>query len=170
MAQDRKQLEALLLFIEKLSKEPGNEWFVEKLKGVVETKSSCLSFPNSEKKIEDIYELCIEKIIKEQASQFYCNFPIASIRQQLIGDFVRMEHFRRKDDFNDFCMALYQQIECIVNILCADVDLLQIAGRMMGYPAYTKNGKISERVDGSKYTIANLLFFRAPNNRCMHDS
>ena len=38
----------------------------------------------SSSKIDDIYELCVEKIIREQAEQFYKNFPIKSIVLQLL--------------------------------------------------------------------------------------
>ena len=65
--------------------------------------------------INEIYELCIEQIMRKQGEEFYADFPIESLRPQLIEDYNRMEHFRRKDDFYDFCLAMYQQIENITN-------------------------------------------------------
>jgi hypothetical protein len=73
-----------------------------------------------------------------------------------------MESFKRKDNFLDFCLALYQQIECITNKLCESKDLTYITGKLWGYPAYVKYeiGKechIGNRSD-SEYTIAALVF------------
>lgn len=69
-------------------------------------------------KIDEIYEYCIERVIKEQATQFYKYFPITELKKQLIEDYCRMERFRRKDVFEDFCLAVFQQVECITNWFC----------------------------------------------------
>ena len=74
-----------------------------------------------------------------------------------------MEFFRRKDAFGDFCLALYQQIECISNKICSIPDLNIIAEHFWGYPAYVKSGKdikisINNRKDDSEYSIASLVF------------
>ena len=92
-------------------------------------------------KVDEIYEYCIEKVVKQQATDFYADFPIPTIIGGLVSDFCRMEFFRRKDCFVDFCLSLYQQIECIVNKLCVNPDLNDIVERMWGYPAYIKSGK-----------------------------
>ena len=60
-----------------------------------------------DERIEQIYEYCIEKIIRKQAKEFYADFPIKSIVPILEEDFIRMESFRRKDNFGDFCLSLY---------------------------------------------------------------
>lgn len=116
-----------------------------------------------DEKIDQIYEYCIEKVIRRQATEFYTDFPLESIVPILIEDFVRMESFRRKDQFGDFCLSLYQQIECITNKLCESKILGNITEKMWGCPAYVKSGKdieprVDNRVDGSSYTIASLLF------------
>lgn len=112
--------------------------------------------------IEQIYEYCIERVVKHQAEEFYSDFPIKDIIPVLVQDFCRMECFRRKDCFGDFCLALYQQLECIANTLCLNPDLCEIAEHMWGYPAYVKTGKditptIENRVEGD-YSIAALVF------------
>lgn len=114
-------------------------------------------------KINQIFEYCIEKVLRKQATEFYAGFPLDSIVPSLIEDFVRMESFRRKDQFGDFCLSLYQQIECITNKLCESRSLGNITEKMWGCPAYVKSGKdietrINNRVDESTYTIASLLF------------
>lgn len=111
--------------------------------------ASANSVLSDDERIIEIYEHCIEKIIKKQADEFYEDFPLESIKNTLIGDFVRMESFRRKDNFGDFCLALYQQIEGITNKLCEDSALSEITSKMWGCPAY---------VDGNNYTIADLIF------------
>ena len=114
-----------------------------------------------DERIEQIYEYCIEKIIRKQAKEFYADFPIKSIIPILEDDFIRMESFRRKDNFGDFCLALYQQIECITNKMCESSILHDIVTKMWGYPAYIKSEKgkqlsISERLDGD-FSIGKLV-------------
>lgn len=114
-----------------------------------------------DERINQIYEYCIEKIIRQQAIGFYAGFPLQSVKETLIGDFVRMESFRRKDNFEDFCLSLYQQIECMTNRLCEKRELSDITEKMWGLPAYIeiekgKEPSISNR--SSKYAIASLLF------------
>lgn len=91
--------------------------------------------------IEQIYEYCIEEVVKCQAEEFYSDFPIKDIVPELVKDFCRMESFRRKDCFGDFCLAVYQQLECIANKLCGNEDLIDIAKHMWGYPANVAIGK-----------------------------
>lgn len=115
-----------------------------------------------DERITQIYEYCIEKIIRKQAEEFYADFPLKSIVSILIEDFVRMEYFRRKDNFGDFCLSLYQQIECMTNKLCEDSRLSEITSKMWGCHAYVKDEKnvpinLSNRVAGD-YSIASLVF------------
>lgn len=115
-----------------------------------------------DERITQIYEYCIEKIIRNQAVEFYQNFPLPSIVPTLVEDFCRMESFRRKDSFGDFCLSLYQQIECMTNKLCENPDLHEITSKMWGCHAYVKDDKknpidISNRVSGD-FTIAHLIF------------
>ena len=48
---------------------------------------------------------------------FYKDFNLPSINDELCNDYVRMEQYRREDNFEEFCMAMFQQIELIVNTL-----------------------------------------------------
>lgn len=123
--------------------------------------ASANSVLSEDERINQIYEYCIEEIIRKQANEFYKDFPLQSIKDTLIGDFVRMESFRRKDNFGDFCLALYQQIECMTNRLCEKKELSDITEEMWGYPAYLKveKGKeLSIYNRSGDYTIASLLF------------
>lgn len=115
-----------------------------------------------DERIDQIYEYCIEKVVRKQAKEFYSDFPISSIIDVLIEDFCRMEAFRRKDNFGDFCLSLYQQIECMTNSICTNSDLSTITERMWGYPAYIKTGPgitpaLEVRSEGS-YSVASCVF------------
>ncbi|MDD5977092.1 MAG: hypothetical protein PUC08_06095 [Bacteroidales bacterium] len=116
-----------------------------------------------DERINQIYEYCIEEVIRQQATEFYADFPLCTIKDDLIEDFVRMEFFRRKDNFGDFCLALYQQIERMTNTILSDERLSDITKSMWELPAYLntkecKNPPIFDRSYWSDYTIAKLLF------------
>ena len=115
-----------------------------------------------EERLDQIYEYCIEKIIRQQAEDLYKDFPIESLKPQLVEDCIRMEFFHRKDNFGDFCLSLYQQIECMTNKLCANPILTEIVDKMWGHSAYVVKEEnkvldISKRTRG-EYCIANLMF------------
>lgn len=121
--------------------------------------------------IDEIYEYCIERVVRKQAEEYYAAFPIEDIRQQLIHDYCRMERFRRADNFGDFCLAVYQQVECICRSLVENSDLLAICSKMWAYPAYVyvgewKNGEYKQvdaievtRRANDRFRIADLVFF-----------
>ncbi len=119
---------------------------------------------NNANRIDDIYEYCIQKIIRKQAEDFYKNFQLNSLIPSLIDDYIRMEDFRRKDNFGDFCLAVYQQIEAITNTICNNPKMQTITSAMWQCPAYIKTSFdlkgaspiISERK--GNYTIADLIF------------
>ena len=54
---------------------------------------------SSDSQLDEIYEYCIERVVRKQAEEYYASFPIEEIRQKLIKDYIRMESFRRKDNF-----------------------------------------------------------------------
>lgn len=127
--------------------------------------ASANSVLSDDERINEIYEYCIEKIIKQQANEFYEDFPLQSIKDILIGDYIRMESFRRKDNFGDFCLSLYQQIECMTNKLCEMSELSYITEKMWRCPAFLKiepgtELSIYNRSSDRKFdrTIADLLF------------
>ena len=150
--QERKKVIEHIDKIERYARTPGNEWLLAELGK---------RFSYGSDKIDDIYEYCIEKVLQDQAKRFYEAFPIECIRDGLQEDFVRMESFRRKNAFNDFAMAVYQQIEQITNKVCSIPNLNESVEKLMGHPAYVRkeNGEptISDRPT-STYSIAKLLF------------
>lgn len=111
---EKGNLEKLIDFVIELSQLNENSWFKEDLiRKLLSNSSSKLSASQ----LDEIYEHCLYKIINEHAQRFYSDFKIFSVKEKLIQDFIRMERFRRDDNFEDFCLAVFQQIEGIVNEL-----------------------------------------------------
>ena len=172
MARNKEQLNKLLIFLEQLIKDTGNKWFADKVRNMIQ-KEKRINYDNDDK-IDDIYELCIENVISKQAKLFYKDFPIKEIVPQLEEDFIKMEHWRRKNNINEFCLALWQQIECINNTISTDSSLADSVQKMMTQPAYLelekekkskslkdrdiKNRSHRKNAKGETYQIANLLF------------
>lgn len=115
MSENKQDLIKLLDFIIEIAAMPNNNWFkkelIEKFSHINITRVS----KNSE--ISDIHEYCIKQILKDQAKMFYKDFKLVDIKESLCNDFVRMEQFRREDNFEEFSLAMFQQIEQIVNTL-----------------------------------------------------
>jgi len=119
----KESLEKLLKLIDDICKDEKYLWFKNDLQ---KKYSPTLSnkFDNNES-ISKIYEYCIKEIISKQANKFYEDFKLDEIKPKLIEDFIRMEHFRRDDNFEDFCLAMFQQIENIVTYTFNSYDVLQ---------------------------------------------
>lgn len=130
----------------------------EQLRVALQVGAAPASSPLNSDKVDQIYEYCIEEVLKGQAKDFYAGSSLsAELVPSLERDFVSMETERRKGNFEGFCLALYRQIEQITNYLCENRDLDFIASRMWAYPAYVqwkkdkkKKGEINERDEASK--------------------
>ncbi len=126
-----------------------NPEFANELRKIVKVPSPAVSVSYVDNKIDDIYEYCIEKIIRDQAVDFYKDFPYTEIIPELIEDYIRMELFRRRDNFKDFCLALFQQIECITNYTIRS-----------GYLDFVTEEIYSEKINSkSNKSIASTIFF-----------
>lgn len=138
-----EKLKSTIEKIVQLSKQ--NPEFDAELRKRLEITSSANYALVEDERISQIYEYCIEKVIRSQAIDFYKDFPLKSIIPTIVEDFARMETFRRKDNFGDFCLSLYQQIECITNKLCTNPSLSAVVEKMMGHSPYVKSGKTLKR-------------------------
>ena len=159
MEQDtnREYLKKLLDFLEnRILSNHNNQWFAKELYKILA--------PTSDARISEIHEQCIESILKEQATEFYKDFVIEDIRPQLIADFIKMEHWRRRNNIQEFGLAIFQQIECITNRLSQDDTLCEVFRTMMDALCYVDsfNPMVVNRYEKSSYTIGQLLF--------MHDA
>lgn len=115
MSENKQDLVKLLDFIIEISSTPNNNWFRKELVNKLVPLTASKSGNNPE--ITEIHEYCIKKILQDQAKLFYKDFNLPNINDELCNDYVRMEQYRRADNFEEFCMAMFQQIELIVNTL-----------------------------------------------------
>lgn len=103
--KDKEKLKKLVQIIGDLLKVEGNEWLIDEiLKTIGET--SPVEEIAKHSVIQNIHEYCIEQKIDKQAQDFYNSFPIQEIKVQLMLDYKKMEHERRRDDFEKFCLCL----------------------------------------------------------------
>jgi hypothetical protein len=149
----KENLENLLEFILDLSKKKENLWWKSSLLQRLLSESS-----GSEKEIKAIYELCVKNIIREHAERFYQNFPLP-IKDSLINDFVRMENFRREDNFIDFSLAAYQQMEAIVNYLCKEQAFKEFLTVNWNNPCRKRYDKANDVYINVGETLGSLICF-----------
>ena len=83
--------------------------------------SAAISHITDTEKIEHIYELCVEKILRQQADNFYEQFHGFPDKYLLIDDYVNMGHAQRRNKFDYYSLSLYEQLERIMNAIF-DVD------------------------------------------------
>lgn len=114
--KDKEKLKKFVLIIGELLKQEGNEWLIDEILKTISEVSPVEEIAKHSL-IQNIHEFCVEQKIDKQAKEFYESFPIAEIKDQLILDYKKMEHERRRDDFENFCLSLYQQIENVINFL-----------------------------------------------------
>lgn len=175
--------------LEEFARKSENLWLLANLQ---QRFSAC----GKREELSEIYEFCLEKNLRRQADDFYKVFPIKDIvlrlvdnyadkgeyvlegnvlwntQQRLADNFVKMEHYRRKDYFDEFVMAVYQQLEIIADVFCFNRQFGQVATRLMGHPAYVSSAHTSAgewdaptiRSRVGSYPIAHLLFGK--DNAC----
>ena len=163
MSIKRENLIKLLKLVDEISDQPENAWFLKQLKDRVFLKNpSQLHFPQ----IEEIYEYCIKRVIREHAERFYAEFKLQSIKARLVDDFIRMEKFRREDSFEDFCLAAYQQLEAIIMELIKPQNFIDYLRENKGIPAILRfdNDK-REYVRKGNPTIGSLIFFTTDQSK-----
>ena len=159
MGQDKKQLTKLLKFVKELYNNPDNKEFAAGIQSLIEGASK--ASPDGAEKIDEIYELCLEKNAKEQALGLYEGFPFPEIVDSLVEDYVIMERFKRRGDFYNFGAHLFLQIENICNTVCAEEQYQKIYSRLMNanLSAYMNNNDLSNRYSDPKHTTINKLIF-----------
>lgn len=123
---------------------------MRELFGKTDSASSVFS-ESPDGRISEIYEYCIEKVIKEQSEQFYKYFPIKEIVPKLVEDFCRMERYKREDNFEDFCLAAFQQIECITNWFCQRERFIKLYESKKGNDSNVKDKT------GNSPSVLNLI-------------
>ncbi len=121
MGQDKKQLTKLLAFVKELYDNPDNKEFAAGIESMV---LNDLKYRKENSKIDEIYELCIRKFLKEQAEDLYKDFPLVEIAQDLSAFYIEMENARRKNDIDAFGFFLFKQLELITGVLVKDREVV----------------------------------------------
>lgn len=163
MKYKKENLNKLLNLISEITDIKENEWFKREL--VVKFSSSGSTILASPQ-IDEIYEHCLRLIIKGHAEKFYLDFKLLDIKEKLIEDFIRMEKFRRDDNFEDFCLAAYQQLESIISKLIADPIFIDYFRQNKELSALLKYDQLTQSfVRRGNQTIGKLIFLTSDNNK-----
>lgn len=128
-----------------------NEELRKKL-GVTSVANSAIV---DDERLNQIYEYCIEDVIRKQAENFYAPFD-NPIKDYLIYDYIRMESFRRKNEFGDYALALFQQIETILNAIFNESDFRGIIKKMWNESFYKYRDKVKNKY--VEWTIGSIIF------------
>lgn len=162
MNYKKENLVKLLRLVEEISNQPGNEWFKNELEKKVTTNSAVANSSS----IDEIYEYCIKLIIKDHAEKFYIDFKLLDIKEKLIEDFIRMEKFRRDDNFQDFCLAAYQQLESIISKLVTNSFFVEYFQLNKDTPALLKFDQVTQTfVRSGNQTVGKLIFLTSDNTK-----
>lgn len=137
---EKDKLKKLNQLVARLAGEPGNEWMAEDLLKQISLRSE-IPAEGAHPILHQIHEQCIEEVIRGQAEEFYKEFPLIEIKDQLVLDFVKMEHERRRNDFESFCNCIYQQIEGIINYLIEKLYTAEVLGKNLSESFYGENSK-----------------------------
>lgn len=151
MGQDKKQLTKLLAFVKDLYDNPDNKEFAAGIQAIV---INDLKQKNEDNRIAEIYEYCIQQILKEQAESLYEGFLLSDIKDELVSDYVKMERAHRDNNMDDFGIRLYRQIENIVRTLSKDKTLDAVVSSMMNVP-FLVTGYNNPQVQKRKKLIDN---------------
>ncbi len=153
----KENLNRLIDFILELSKLNENGWFKDELISKLLLKGTINISSNQ---LDEIYEHCLNNIINDHAERFYSDFKLSSIKEVLIFDFIRMERFRRDDKFEDFCLAVFQQIEGIVN----ELSTIELKDKFIEL-LHIKTHKIRNKISGvyEDQSLWQLVFYPSLN-------
>jgi hypothetical protein len=172
MKVKRNNLEKLIALIAEISNQPENEWF----KNELIKKLNIDGTDNNSSTINEIYEYCIKLILRDHATKFYASFKFEDLKDNLVADFIRMEQFRRDDNFEDFCLAAFQQFEAIVNRLSSEPLFIEYIKVNKDLPAFLRydstsktfvrkgNDKISSLIFQTNETVKLESFYKKPLN------
>lgn len=144
MGQDKEQLNKLLLFIEQLVRQPGNEWFSDKLKILVGADKNIYTF--------DAFIKVQRNKCKKISRKYYKNIQSNALRNQLIEDHSMMLWYKSIREIGKYFVYLNYQIENMLNAYCTLVNPHEkIRQNPTLYCKSLKNGKYEMNVDCYTY-------------------
>ena len=139
MGQDKKQLTKLLKFVKELYDDPDNKEFAAGIQSFVLNDIRSENRRESwTQQINEIYELCLQKNLREQAEDLYKDFPITDIAGDLVALYVNMENARRANDFDSFGRYLFLQIELVVGTIVKEDAFIKIYDGIRNLKPITK--------------------------------
>lgn len=155
MGQNKEYLTKLAAFVKACYDDPDNKEFAAGIQAIV-LNDLQTSGPKEEwtKQINEIYELCLKRNLKEQAEDLYKDFTITEIAADLASLYIEMEDARRHNDFDAFGFNLYQQIELIVNTLIKGTripEIYETIRHIDPFTVYDKNSRSRIRVKDKWY-------------------
>lgn len=118
--------------------------------------SAAISYITDTEKIEHIYELCVEKILRQQAENFYEQFHSFPDKYLLIDDYVNMGHAQRRNKFDYYSLCLYEQLERIMNAIFDVDDFLKTINKIWdieGFCYFDNNNKKRK-----SFTFGNIIW------------
>ena len=151
MGQDKKQLTKLLAFVKGLYEDPDNKEFAAGIQSIV--LNDLRTGDRREawtRQINEIYELCLKKNLREQAEDLYKDIPLSGIAEDLVELYVEMENARRANDFDSFGRYLFLQIELIVGTIIKEDGfkrLYEAIRKMKPLSRYNRETKTNYRAD-----------------------
>ena len=107
------------------------------------------------KQIDEIHEHFFRKIVEFQANNFYQDFKLSEIKKTLIKDYARMEKFRRENNFEEFCFAVFQQMEAIVN---------HLANGTIKNMFFEDCNRVTHKAKNEDKTLGQLVFYASINH------
>ncbi len=143
MGQEKEYLTKLAAFVKACYEDLNDDDFAAEIKAIV---MDDIKDDIQNGKIDEIYELCIHKNLLQQANSVYSSFAISSIRDKLVSRYIKMEKARRENDFDDFGLRVYQQIELIVNTIAEDEEVAYVVERMLRVPYMTRSDREDDRI------------------------
>lgn len=127
MSNNLKYLCQLIEMVEKDSNDHSRKKLWSLISMLAKREMGDIAEKESTLLLSEIHELNMEQYIRVQARHFYDEFPLLEIKDQLILDFIEMEHCRRRDDFEGFALAAFQQLENTITYIFSNNNLWEKA-------------------------------------------
>jgi len=163
MNSEFSYLKDLIEIVEREGKEHNKKKLWSLIARYAQEKIGILAKDDSAKLIAEVHELNLEQYIRLQATKFYEKFPLNELKYDLVTDFIQMEHCRRRDDFEGFSLAVFQQLENVTNYLFTEKNLWGKAKELSQLPMFTSYSKDGL---GKRFgiTLGEQLMFRKDSN------
>lgn len=154
MAQNREQLEKLLLFLDSLMKEPGNEWFVDEL-----SKKIIKLYPIVESNIDkDSFNTLLSlqhSKIRRKARAYYKEIKNVKLRNQLVNDHAMMIWYKSIYEVEKYFLHVNYQIENMLNYYLEHTDFhSKVQASPKSYNKVILNQKINFKKEVDVYSYA----------------